>query len=135
MGISVKTAEVHRKNAMRKLVVDNVVKLTHWAITNGLVEAEIASNEANALSVRESELVRLICTGYSTKEAAGLMGIFTSTAETHRNEAMRKLRLNKVAKLTHWAIATGLVKVMTVGAPSRPTSGPDSSALQQLRWS
>jgi DNA-binding CsgD family transcriptional regulator len=77
MGIAVRTAEVYRKNAMGN-VVDNVVKLTHWAITNGLVETEIASNKADALFPRESELVRLICTGLSTKERGHIH-------ECHRN--------------------------------------------------
>jgi len=122
MGISAKTADKHRVHVMAKIGLGNAVELTHWAIGNGLVNIEMASDNANTLSAREREIVRLICSGLSTKQAAWLMGIQTSTAETHRNRAMRKLGIHSAVKLTRWAIATGLVKVINFG--EAPTAGP-----------
>ena len=90
------------------------------------LKTKIASNNGNALSARERELVCLICTGLLTNEAAWLMHISTQTAATHRNNAMRKLGLDSAVKLTHWAIANGLVKVMTFGEAPRPVKPVDS---------
>lgn len=72
-----------------------------------------------ALSPREREVVRLVCTGLLTKDAARLMGISEKTAATQRTNAMLKLGLDNAVKLTHWAIANGLVKVMTFGEAPR----------------
>lgn len=40
LGISVKTAETHRSNIMRKLDVHDVAGLTRFAIQNGMIELE-----------------------------------------------------------------------------------------------
>ena len=123
MRIPLKIAEAHRKSAMAKLGLNNAVKLAHWAIANNLLEPETASNGANALSAREREFVRLICGGCSTREAAKVMNISATTAETHRENVMEKLRLHRVVKLTHWAIANGLVEIMKFGeAPNNQKS-------------
>ncbi|MEN8724850.1 MAG: LuxR C-terminal-related transcriptional regulator, partial [Lentimonas sp.] len=40
LGISVKTAENHRTNLMRKLDLHDVASLTRYAISNGLIVME-----------------------------------------------------------------------------------------------
>jgi len=38
LGIAVRTAEVHRANAMRKLNLHNLAELVHFALSNGLIQ-------------------------------------------------------------------------------------------------
>jgi DNA-binding CsgD family transcriptional regulator len=39
LGISIKTAEAHRANVMRKLALHSIVELVRYAIKNKIVEA------------------------------------------------------------------------------------------------
>jgi DNA-binding NarL/FixJ family response regulator len=60
------------------------------------------------LSTREREVLQLIAEGKSTKEIAFTLGISVKTAETHRQQIMKKLNLHSVAELTRYAIREGL---------------------------
>jgi DNA-binding NarL/FixJ family response regulator len=60
------------------------------------------------LTEREREVVRLLAAGKSNKEVAIDLGISVKTVETHRATIMRKLELNSVVELVHYAIRTGL---------------------------
>ena len=55
------------------------------------------------------EIVKLVADGKSNKEMSLLLGIAVRTVETHRERVMRKLSINSIADLTHYAISTGLV--------------------------
>ena len=61
------------------------------------------------LTRRELEIVKLVADGKSNKEMSLLLGIAVRTVETHRERVMRKLSINSIADLTHYAISTGLV--------------------------
>lgn len=60
------------------------------------------------LSTREREVLQLIAEGRCTKEIAFTLGISVKTAETHRQQIMKKLNLHSVAELTRYAIREGL---------------------------
>jgi DNA-binding CsgD family transcriptional regulator len=45
LGISVKTAETHRSNIMRKSGVDNTVRLLLWSLVYGKVDYMVLGNE------------------------------------------------------------------------------------------
>jgi DNA-binding NarL/FixJ family response regulator len=62
------------------------------------------------LSPRERQILQLIAEGYSTKETAGLLGISSKTAESHRRHIMEKLNLHETASLVRYAIRKGLVQ-------------------------
>jgi DNA-binding NarL/FixJ family response regulator len=64
-----------------------------------------------ALTSREREVVQLLAEGKSNKEVADRLGISTRTAEGHRGEVMRKLRLSSLAELIRFAIRNGIVQV------------------------
>ena len=63
----------------------------------------------DSLSPREQEVLKLVARGYSTKQIAGELNITFRTVETHRERLMRKLGIHKIAGLTHFAIAHGLI--------------------------
>lgn len=63
------------------------------------------------LGDRESQVLRLIADGYSSKEIAKNLQIAPSTVEVHRRNIMRKIGLHKVADLTRYAIRNQLVAI------------------------
>jgi len=65
-------------------------------------------NGARPLSSREREVLELLASGKSTKQAAYQMEISTRTVETHRQHIMEKLGIDNLAALTKYAIREGL---------------------------
>jgi DNA-binding NarL/FixJ family response regulator len=73
------------------------------------MEAAERSPDAARLTGREREVLRGIARGLSTKEMAARLAISARTVETHRANLMRKLEIRSIARLTQYAIRTGLV--------------------------
>lgn len=72
------------------------------------------SNEGRSvpgLTIREREVVQLLAEGSSTKEVAKVLGLSVKTAETHRSNVMRKLRLHSLSELVLYAVRNGIVSV------------------------
>jgi len=67
------------------------------------------SPPATALSERESEVLRLMAEGLSTKEIAARLELSVKTIASHRENLMEKLDIRSVAGLTRYAIRRGLV--------------------------
>jgi DNA-binding NarL/FixJ family response regulator len=61
------------------------------------------------LTDREREVIQLLADGKSNKEIADAMGISVRTAETHRANLLRKLKLSSVAELVRYAIRNGMI--------------------------
>lgn len=68
------------------------------------------TGEGAALTERETDVLRRIAEGQSTKEIAFALQLSTKTVETHRANVMTKLGLFNIAALTKYAIRTGLTK-------------------------
>jgi two-component system response regulator NreC len=68
-----------------------------------------AAAEADPLSEREREVMRLLALGHTNQEIAKQLFISVRTAETHRAHIMRKLRLSTRAELVRHALAQGLL--------------------------
>lgn len=66
--------------------------------------------ENHILTVRESEILRLIASGLSNKQIADKLCISVKTVETHRARIMQKLDLHTTADLVRYAIRTGILK-------------------------
>ena len=62
------------------------------------------------LTARESEIVKLIAEGSTTKEIAETLVISPKTVERHRANILEKLELRDRVDLTRWAIRQGLVE-------------------------
>jgi two-component system response regulator NreC len=66
--------------------------------------------EADPLSGREREILRLLALGHTNQEIAGMLYISVRTAETHRAHIMQKLRLSSRAELVRYALDAGLIE-------------------------
>jgi len=70
---------------------------------------ERAAAEADPLSDREREVMRLLALGHTNQEIAGKLYISVRTAESHRAHIMQKLRLTTRAELVRYALTHGLL--------------------------
>jgi DNA-binding NarL/FixJ family response regulator len=62
------------------------------------------------LTDREREIVQMLAEGKSNKEIAAQLSISVKTVETHRATVMRKLGINSIVELVHYAIRNQLVE-------------------------
>ena len=72
-----------------------------------LGRADKVGKPAAALSERESEVLRLIASGYSNKEIAVRLVLSVKTVEAHKANAMRKLDLNGRIDIVKYAVLQG----------------------------
>jgi two-component system, NarL family, response regulator NreC len=88
-------------------------RYVHPALGARLVVADAdarAKEEADPLSDREREVMRLLALGHTNQEIAKMLFISVRTAETHRAHIMRKLRLSTRAELVRYALDNGLLE-------------------------
>lgn len=88
-------------------------RYVHPALGARLAAAEAeakARAEADPLSDREREVLRLLALGHTNQEIAKLLFISVRTAETHRAHVMQKLRLSTRAELVRYALHQGLLE-------------------------
>lgn len=84
----------------------------HPALGARMVAAEAkerAEAEADPLSDREREVLRLLALGHTNQEIAEQLYISVRTAESHRAHIMQKLRLTTRAELVRYALSQGLL--------------------------
>ena len=62
------------------------------------------------LSVRETEILKLICDGLSPKEIADKLYLSKRTVDTHKSNIMQKFDVNSVGKLISMALQNNLLK-------------------------
>jgi DNA-binding NarL/FixJ family response regulator len=73
----------------------------------------VAAGEAvpeDPLSPRESEIVKLVAEGHTSREIAELLVISEKTVERHRTNILEKLRMRDRVELTRYAIRRGLIE-------------------------
>jgi DNA-binding NarL/FixJ family response regulator len=88
-------------------------RYVHPALGARLVAAEAEERrrtEADPLSDREREVLRLLALGHTNQEIAKSLYISVRTAETHRAHIMQKLRLRSRAELVRYALDNGLIE-------------------------
>ena len=64
----------------------------------------------SVLTVRETEILKLIAEGHSTKSIAYELHIAYKTADTHRTRMMDKLDIHNIASLVRYAIREGIIQ-------------------------
>ncbi|HZR63963.1 MAG TPA: response regulator transcription factor [Terriglobales bacterium] len=87
-------------------------------ILNGYVSRDQAVPpviKLSQLSLREREVIQLVGEGNSSREVARLLGISLKTAETHRSNIMRKLKLHSLASLVLYAVTNEIIHVPLPG--------------------
>lgn len=79
-----------------------------------------------ALTSREREVFNLVSEGHSSADIARRLSISRRTAESHRANVMRKLRLGNQIDLIRFAIARGILALPSdlLGLSDRGTQGP-----------
>lgn len=75
-------------------------------INQTLVQDAVA---ASGLTPRQTEVLRLVAAGQTTKETARTLGISPKTVEFHRAQIMEKLGVHDVTGLTRYAVQQGLI--------------------------
>jgi DNA-binding NarL/FixJ family response regulator len=65
---------------------------------------------ADALSPRETEIVKLIAEGHTSREIGEILSISAHTVERHRHNVLEKLQLRDRVALTLYAVRRGLVE-------------------------
>lgn len=78
-------------------------------------DPQAAEPNLPTLTPREREIVQLLAEGKSTKEVASVLNLSVKTAETHRSNIMRKLKLHSVGELVLYAIRNNIVQVPKEG--------------------
>jgi len=87
-------------------------RYVHPLLGARLAAAEVAAerrSEADPLSEREHEVLRLLALGHTNQEIAKLLFISIRTAETHRARIMQKLGLKSRAEIVHYALESGVL--------------------------
>jgi DNA-binding NarL/FixJ family response regulator len=65
---------------------------------------------ADVLSPRETEIVKLIAEGHTSREIGEILSISANTVERHRHNVLEKLQLRDRVALTLYAVRRGLVE-------------------------
>ena len=73
--------------------------------------APVAEAQSSTLTPRQSEVLRLLARGCSTRDMAHGLGLSIKTIETHRAQIMERLAVRDVPSLVRYAIRTGLVRL------------------------
>jgi DNA-binding NarL/FixJ family response regulator len=78
-------------------------------VADGLLsgQAEVTSEKRATLTVRESEVLRMIAVGHSNKEIATQLTISVKTVEVHKANAMRKLGLTGRVDIIRYGVLQG----------------------------
>ncbi|HET6861804.1 MAG TPA: response regulator transcription factor [Pyrinomonadaceae bacterium] len=83
------------------------------ALLDAFLKSNVAPDEGSVfrtLTDREREIVQMLAEGKSNKEIASKLSISVKTVETHRATVMRKLEINSIVELVHYAIRNQLVE-------------------------
>jgi DNA-binding NarL/FixJ family response regulator len=73
--------------------------------------ATLKGERNHGLTVRELEVLQLICDGLSNREIAATLNLSVNTVSVHRTNIMNTLGLHKTAELVVYALQHGLVIV------------------------
>ncbi len=65
--------------------------------------------DGNPLTPRQTEILRMIAKGNSTKDIARALDLAVKTVETHRTQLMRELGVHEVTGLVRYAMRVGLL--------------------------
>jgi len=83
------------------------------ALLDAFLKSNVAPDEGSVfrtLTDREREIVQMLAEGKSNKEIASQLSISVKTVENHRATVMRKLEINSIVELVHYAIRNQLVE-------------------------
>ncbi len=79
-------------------------------VVEGYVKGHAQVEQASRLSPRQREVVQVLCSGKSNKEAATTLGISVKTIETHRHAIMKKLEFSSFSDLVRYAVRERIIE-------------------------
>jgi DNA-binding NarL/FixJ family response regulator len=79
-------------------------------LMKGMVLASETEKIGAVISERETDVLRLVAEGRSSKEIAGMLGISVRTVDSHRAALIKKTGMHSVAELTRHAFELGVIK-------------------------
>ena len=82
----------------------------NYMSSQGKLKMQPKWNDSGLLTDREREVLRLIADGATSREIGVKLGISRKTADAHRNNIKRKLRVDNIAHLVQCAIVMGLIE-------------------------
>jgi DNA-binding NarL/FixJ family response regulator len=85
-------------------------KATSALIRDHLERIRQGEDGRNPLTPRESEIVKLVAEGHTSREIANTLVISEKTVDRHRANVLEKLGMRDRVELTRYAIRTGLVE-------------------------
>jgi DNA-binding NarL/FixJ family response regulator len=107
-GYLVKDAAVEELGMALQAIEQGDVYLSP-AISRKLAQAFSGGRATPGLTGRQTEILRLIARGQSSKEIARDLGLSIKTVETHRTQIMDRLDIRDLAGLVRYAIRSGLI--------------------------
>jgi DNA-binding NarL/FixJ family response regulator len=87
--------------------------ITHYMV-EGFLDAGSKlkqDNQKTELTLRQREILKLICDGNTEKEIASILGISTHTVHVHKNNIMSKLGIHNKAGLIKHALKNGIIQI------------------------
>jgi DNA-binding NarL/FixJ family response regulator len=75
------------------------------------IDSPVKLVEERQLTLREIQVLELICQGQTTKQIADLLGISFKTAGCHRMRLMDKAGVHDSISLFRWALLKGHVRL------------------------
>ena len=78
-------------------------------VTMALLKPANPLQQAEILTDRETEILKLIAAGFSNKETGDKLFISHRTVDTHRTNLMKKLGVSNIAGLISYAIKNGII--------------------------
>ena len=90
-------------------------ELVHEAVTvyaqrSQAAPAALEAAQIAKLSRRQRQVLEMIARGRTTKEIAQHLGISIKTADWHRGQLMKTLKLRGVVEVVRYAIRTGIIQ-------------------------
>jgi DNA-binding NarL/FixJ family response regulator len=90
--------------SVSKLMVDGFIRKTRE-------EKPPPALTRTRLTARETEVLRYIADGLSSRQIAGKLFLSANTVNTHRNNLMQKLGIHDIAGLVRYAFESGIAKL------------------------
>jgi DNA-binding NarL/FixJ family response regulator len=103
---TVASGELYLGPRVRKQLVESYLKRSP-DFSNAA--SKISADTSIELTARQSEVLKHIAEGWSTKEIAHQLGISPKTVEAHRTQLMKRLAIHDIPGLVRYAIRVGLV--------------------------
>jgi DNA-binding NarL/FixJ family response regulator len=79
-------------------------------ITEFYVQSHKKNGRSELLTARETEVLKLIAEGKTSKEISALLGLSIRTVDNHRGNILRKLNVSKSVDLVRHAMSMGYVQ-------------------------